>query len=96
MRRDAVDRAVIAAALEPSGGRHGGVWHRPEGALALTLHPVDDRIAALLDRHPPTPDIRRLCITVAVVVLALSVLGTLDGAIDAAQLFHATSAATAT
>lgn len=85
------DRAVIAAALSRAAAAANPSWHRPEGALALAFHPVDDRIAALLDRPPRR---RPILIAVAVAVLALSVLGTLDGAIDLAQLFHATSSAT--
>jgi hypothetical protein len=86
------DRAVVAAALRRAAAATESSSHRPDGALALAYHPVDGRIAALLDRPPRRSPV---LVVVAVAMLALSVVGTLDGAIDEAQLFHSTISVTA-
>jgi beta-lactamase regulating signal transducer with metallopeptidase domain len=86
------ERTVVASALSRAAAAADPSWRRPEGALALTGQPVDDRIAALLDRPPRR---RPILLAVAVALLALSVFGTLDGATDDVQLFHSTVSATA-
>jgi len=79
------DRAVVASALRRASAAADKSWHRPDGALALTSHAVENRIAAMLDDPPRR---RPLMLTAAAAVLVLSVLGTFDGMTDETQLFH--------
>lgn len=78
------DRAVVASALSRAATAERSS-RRPGVALALGSNAVDSRVAAMLAdpprRHP-------VMLAVAVLILALSVLGTLDGLSDDAHLFH--------
>jgi hypothetical protein len=78
------DREVVASALRRAAAVERPA-HRPGVALAMTADAVDRRVAAML-AEPPRRHPLMLAVTIA--ILALSVLGTLDGFTDEAHLFH--------
>lgn len=83
------DRAVVASALRKAGSRTRTLPPEPglaESALAVASAAVDRRVAAL-DREPPR--LHPVFLAVASAVVALSVIGTSDAAVDAAALLHA-------
>ncbi len=79
-----VDREVVASALRRAANA-AGTAQRPSIALPLSADTVDSRVAAMRAapprRHP-------LILAAMVLILTLSVLGTLDGVTDEAALFH--------
>jgi hypothetical protein len=81
---DGAERAVVASALSRAADAVQP-HRRPAAGLALTTRAVDSRVAAL--RAEP-PRLRPLFLGVTVMILILSVLGTLDGITDEAHLFH--------
>jgi Zn-dependent protease with chaperone function len=85
------DRAVVASALSRAAAASELTWHRPTEALSLSSGSVDRRISALLEAPPRR---RPGVVATVVVVLALSVLGTLDGMADAAAIVQASEVAT--
>ena len=78
------DREVVASALRRAATA-AGTAQRPTIALPLTADAVESRVAAMRAapprRHP-------LILAAMVLILSLSVLGTLDGVTDEAALFH--------
>jgi Peptidase family M48 len=85
------DRSVVAAALRRAADAKDSAWERPVGALSLTSHPVEERIAAMM-ADPPRRG-RLFVVAAAMGVLALSVYGTMDGLTDEAAFFHAVPSA---
>jgi Zn-dependent protease with chaperone function len=78
------NRDLVAAALSRAASANPPTT-TPDGALTLTSKAVDSRVAAMR-----TPPVRRrpVLLAMAVLILGLSVAGTLDGFTDEAQLFH--------
>jgi Zn-dependent protease with chaperone function len=79
------DRALVASALSRAAAADR-TGPRPAGALALTSNTVERRVAALLD---DPPRYHPVMLAIAIAILMLSVVGTLDGITDEAHLFHA-------